>query len=124
MDPYPVSLFELIEQGSNLCYHHRLYDPLDFQANIKAQEIITTTFTPKLAELMPGGAAYLNEGDFREPDFQQVFYGANYQRLLGIKHKYDPEDVLYALTAVGSEAWTTEPEGRLCRVPRGSGQGP
>ncbi|KAK6196698.1 hypothetical protein LQW54_011266 [Pestalotiopsis sp. IQ-011] len=92
------------------------YDTLDITTNVAAQDTVTTLFVPKLAELTPNGAAYINEGDYNQPDFQQVFYGTNYQRLLDIKHKYDPEDILYARTAVGSDAWETEPDGRLCRV--------
>lgn len=69
-----------------------------------------------LADLIPdGGHSYLNEGDPFEPKWQEVFYGDNYNRLQQIKKKYDPEDLLYARTAVGSEAWTEAIDGRLCR---------
>ena len=70
---------------------------------------------PKLAEITPGGAAYLNEADSNEPNFQQTFYGTNYARLRDIKRKYDPLDMFYALTAVGSEEWEVVRAGRLCR---------
>lgn len=97
-------------------YFCRPYATLDFATNVAAQDTVTTQFVPKLAELTPNGGSYINEGDYNQPDFQRVFYGTNYQRLLDIKHEYDPEDILYARTAVGSDAWTTEPDGRLCRV--------
>lgn len=71
---------------------------------------------PTLAEITPNGAAYLNEADLHQPEFQQVFYGKNYARLLSIKHKYDPDDIFYGPTAVGSEGWHTRADGRLCRV--------
>ncbi|KAF2022912.1 FAD-binding domain-containing protein [Setomelanomma holmii] len=59
-----------------------------------------------------------------EPDWQDSFYGGYYPRLSGIKKKYDPKDVFYATTAVGSERWRVEDgeqgvepqNGRLCRV--------
>ncbi|OTA53870.1 FAD binding domain-containing protein [Hypoxylon sp. EC38] len=92
------------------------YDPYNFEANIAGQQTVTDVFVPKLAELTPDGGAYLNEADFRQPDFQRVFYGNNYDRLLSIKHKYDPYDIFYGPTAVGSESWQVETDGRLCRT--------
>jgi hypothetical protein len=37
---------------------------------------------------------------------------------LKIKDKYDPDQIFYAITAVGSERWYEDMEkgGRLCRV--------
>ncbi len=43
-------------------------------------------------------------------------YGANYDRLLSIKKKYDPNDMFYATAAVGSDVWTVEANGRLCKA--------
>lgn len=86
------------------------------EANVKDQEWIRNKLVPKLAELTPGGAAYLNEADFGQPEWQKVFYGANYNRLRSIKRKYDPLDTFYGLTAVGSEDWESRPDGRLCRA--------
>lgn len=59
-----------------------------------------------------------------EPNWQDDFYGSNYPKLLKIKAKYDPHDVFYAFTGVGSEAWEVRDgeqglqtqNGRLCRV--------
>ena len=61
-------------------------------------EMITDELTPKLAEITPGGTTYLSEGDYRDPDWKRNFYGANYDKLLAIKDKYDPEHVFYAPT--------------------------
>ncbi|KAI9794888.1 MAG: hypothetical protein M1816_003017 [Peltula sp. TS41687] len=80
------------------------------------QLAMTNLFIPRLAGLTPNGGAYLNEGDFRQPDFQRVFYGDNYARLNSIKNQYDPNHMLYALTAVGSEFWVPRNDGRLCRA--------
>lgn len=88
---------------------------------VAKQILMTDVLVPKLAELTPHGSCYLNEGDFRQPDFQSVFYGAdNYKRLSEIKARYDPDDVFYALTAVGSEKWQLHEDGRLCRVREGT----
>lgn len=53
----------------------------------------------------PGAGAYMSEANINEPDFQQSFYGSNYERLYKLKQKYDPWSLLYAPTAVGSEDW-------------------
>lgn len=84
---------------------------------IANQYLMTEVLVPKLVELTPQGSCYLNEGDFRQPDFQSVFYGAeNYKRLSEIKNRYDPDDMFYAITAVGSEKWRSHEDGRLCRT--------
>lgn len=71
----------------------------------------------------PGSGAYMNEADTEEPNFQESFFGSNYERLLGIKRDRDPWSVFYAVTGVGSEEWKVEgtqglptQQGRLCRV--------
>lgn len=65
------------------------------------QDFVTEGMKP-MRDAMPEAGSYMNEGDRLECDFQQVFYGDNYPRLLQIK-KYDPVDVFWAVTAVGSE---------------------
>ncbi|KAI0471517.1 FAD fmn-containing isoamyl alcohol oxidase [Xylariaceae sp. FL0804] len=77
---------------------------------------MTNDLVPALEAITPGGGAYLNEADFRQPDFQQVFYGDNYEKLLAIKDKYDPNQLFYGLTAVGSDRWEMQPDGKLCRI--------
>lgn len=63
-----------------------------------------------------GDGAYLNEADFREKEFKQLFYGENYERLDQIKRKYDPEGVFYGIVGVGSDRWEEKGDGRLCKV--------
>ena len=70
----------------------------------------------------PNAGAYLNEADINEPNWQQAFYGSNYDYLYRLKQKYDPWGVLYAPGAVGSEDWEVTDQipfyptqnGRLC----------
>lgn len=83
---------------------------------IANQEQMTDVFMPTLAELTPNGSAYLNEADFRQPDWKDVFYGANYPKLEAIKNKYDPNHLFYAITAVGSDYWEPQEDGRLCKA--------
>ncbi|KAI5862012.1 FAD-binding domain-containing protein [Durotheca rogersii] len=84
--------------------------------NLEYQARLTREVMPRIQAASPGGAAYLNEANFEEPDWQTTFYGPNYPRLRRIKAKYDPQGLLYARTAVGSEAWREDTQGRLCRV--------
>ncbi|KAI5307691.1 hypothetical protein KEM55_007663 [Ascosphaera atra] len=74
-------------------------------------------------KVTPGGGAYMSEAQILEPNFQQSFFGSNYKRLYQLKQKYDPQGVLYAPTAVGSEDWTVnsadglpDQNGKLCRA--------
>ena len=85
-------------------------------AMVREQDKMTHDYIPRLAALSPNSGAYLNEGDFRQPNFQRVFYGNKYDRLREIKAKYDPDELFYGTTAVGSEDWREESDGRLCRT--------
>ncbi|RMY17320.1 hypothetical protein D0867_06115 [Hortaea werneckii] len=78
-------------------------------------DLMTTTLLPAIDEVVPNPRAYLSEGDFQEPDWQSVFYGENYDKLLSIKNKYDPSHLLYAKTAVGTEYYVEGEDHRLCR---------
>lgn len=83
---------------------------------IALQDKMTYDWIPQLTALSPGSGCYLNEGDFRQPNWQETFYGANYDRLLCIKNTYDPNHIFYATTAVGNDYWTVAQDGRLCKA--------
>ncbi|PVH92519.1 FAD-binding domain-containing protein [Periconia macrospinosa] len=91
-------------------------DYTNWTATLNGQDIITNVFLPKLAALAPQGGAYLNEADFQASDFKSLFYGPHYDKLSHIKSIYDPNDIFYARTAVGSDRWFEDAEGRLCKV--------
>jgi hypothetical protein len=57
--------------------------------------------------LTPGGGAYMNEASYEEPEWQQVFFGNNYPRLLEVKNRYDPDHVFDCWKCVG---WRGEDE--------------
>ncbi|KAF2005238.1 FAD binding domain-containing protein [Amniculicola lignicola CBS 123094] len=74
-------------------------------------------------DISPGSGGYLAEADRLEPNFGQAFWGNKYPRLLLLKKKWDPKNVFYAVTSVGSEGWRVESvdglpneNGKLCRV--------
>jgi hypothetical protein len=77
---------------------------------------VTDVLVPRLEKLTPEGGAYLNEADPNQPDFQRVFYGKNYAKLREVKRKYDPFDIFYGLTSVGSDEWEVKSDGRLCKI--------
>lgn len=77
---------------------------------------------PMIEAVTPDSGAYLNEADplvyppGKPQKWQDAFYGANYAQLRQMKDKWDPESVFYAYTAVGSEDWVEDSEGRLCKA--------
>lgn len=61
--------------------------------------------------------AYINEATFDNPDWKADYFGENYDKLLDVKRKYDPEFVLWEHTSVGTDVyWKVAADGRLCRV--------
>jgi FAD/FMN-containing dehydrogenase len=81
-----------------------------------AQKRMTEEFMPKIEAITPGSGSYMNEADFRQERWEDVFFGSNFKKLEDIKRKYDPEDVFYILKGVGSKKWNVSKEGRMCRV--------
>ncbi len=90
---------------------------------LEVRKQFTHNWMQTIRDITPGSGSYMSESDRMEPEWQKAFFGENYPRLLEIKKKYDPKDVFYAVTAVGSENWavksvdglTTE-NGRLCHI--------
>ncbi|KAF7956665.1 hypothetical protein EAE96_003999 [Botrytis aclada] len=99
-----------------LAFLGTLYNQSNMTANLLGQKTVTNVLDPALEKLIRNLAAYLNEADFNQPKWQQVFYGANYAKLMSIKIKYDPNGIFWGPTAVGSEAWAAAADGRLCKT--------
>lgn len=87
-----------------------------FSEMLARQDRMTNEIQPLVDAATPGSGAYMNEADFQQPNFQEAFFGANYNKLLGIKRKYDPHRTLYAKAGVGSEDWSVAHDGRMCRA--------
>ncbi|KAI8935070.1 hypothetical protein NX059_007665 [Plenodomus lindquistii] len=86
-------------------------------ANMEAAQVrMTNEFVPKIEAITPGSGAYMNEADFRQPNWQSTFFGTNFDKLSAVKSKYDPENLFYILKGVGSDAWSVGKDGRMCRV--------
>lgn len=97
---------------------HRPMHQTDWEENMHRYSEITGHWLPMMEELTPGARAYIKEADWQQPDWQTVFYGENYPKLLEIKDKYDPDQIFFAVTAVGSDRWYQNyaEGGRLCRA--------
>jgi hypothetical protein len=80
---------------------------------------VTYNKTEPLRQLSPDTGAYFNEADANEPDWQNSFFGENYEKLRVIKEKHDPKGVLWCRKCVGSERFMEESDGRLCEVRKG-----
>ncbi|KAI9929557.1 hypothetical protein MW887_001030 [Aspergillus wentii] len=80
------------------------------------QRRMTDELVPQLEAVTPGGAAYQNEADFNQPEWKETFFGDNYDGLLDIKNKWDPENFFYVLKGVGSDSWSVSESGRMCRA--------
>lgn len=50
-----------------------------------------------------GNGTYFNEGSAYLPDWKRAYWGDHYDRLLAIKRKWDPENVLTCFQCVGSD---------------------
>jgi len=67
----------------------------DFASNASVPDVQGTFsavsyLTGLLRAALPDSGAYFNEADYLEPQWQETFWGANYQRLQSVKAAYDP----------------------------------
>ena len=82
----------------------------------QAENQLTSSLIPKLTAVTPNSGTYMNEADFHLASWKRDFYGKNYDRLRSIKAKYDPGNLFYAVTAVGSDAWSVSDDGKMRRA--------
>jgi len=90
-----------------------MWAPFNETQKVEQRELLDKKIEA-LRTLAPDTGAYVNEADAFEPDFQHVFWGENYPKLLAIKRKIDPTDLLWCRACVGNERWE-EVGIQLCR---------
>jgi FAD/FMN-containing dehydrogenase len=73
---------------------------LDLAAERAAR--VTAAMAP-IRAITPNAGSYVNETDYFEEDWQESFWGDNYERLLSVKRRYDPDNLFCVHHGVGSE---------------------
>ncbi|KAI0750023.1 hypothetical protein C8Q80DRAFT_1101175 [Daedaleopsis nitida] len=64
------------------------------KAEVQAIYASLSSAMDPLRAITPGSGAYQSEADVYEPDFEASFWGSNYDKLVAIKRKYDPDHLL------------------------------
>ncbi|THH08062.1 hypothetical protein EW145_g2966 [Phellinidium pouzarii] len=88
----------------NSMWHLTASTSWNFNTTLNERVQIFKTLTQNMdiiRKVTPDSGAYLNEANVYEPNFQQSFWGSNYDRLLSIKNKYDPKHILDCWQCVG-----------------------
>jgi FAD/FMN-containing dehydrogenase len=67
----------------------------------------------EIRKLLPRVGSYVWETDYFQPHWQEAFWGVNYDRLLAVKSKYDPDGLFFLHHGVGSEDWSADGFTRL-----------
>ncbi|KAJ0133634.1 Uncharacterized protein HZ326_23303 [Fusarium oxysporum f. sp. albedinis] len=93
-----------------------LWDRTRWDDMLADQKHITNEFMPQLEAITPGSGTYMNEADFNQPNWKEVFYSTNWDRLLAAKKKWDPKSLFYNHMGVGSDVWTVVEDGCMCKA--------
>ncbi|KAJ3787874.1 FAD-binding domain-containing protein [Lentinula aff. detonsa] len=79
-------------------------DTLEYNATASEQKTVIEGLSKSmdyLRNITPDSGTYFSESDLYEPEFENSFWGANYERLAEIKLKYDPLHILDCWHCVG-----------------------
>ncbi|KAI5122091.1 hypothetical protein M0805_002213 [Coniferiporia weirii] len=85
-----------------------------FEESVQIFKNLTTNMDV-VRNITPNSGAYQNEADVYEPNFEESFWGSNYNKLLSIKNKYDPDHILDCWQCVGFKG-TSSPQ-FSCYIP-------
>ncbi|PHH59141.1 hypothetical protein CDD81_3699 [Ophiocordyceps australis] len=100
-----------------ICLMSGTWDPHASPEEMAArQDVAANVVQPMIDDATPGGGVYLNEANYLQHDWQREFYGDNYDRLVEVKRRWDPDHLLWGYTTVDSERWYQDSEARLCRT--------
>jgi FAD/FMN-containing dehydrogenase len=86
------------------------------EALVTAAEWYESTIEPAWRRWAPETGSYMNEGNAFSRTWKKDFYGENYDRLLAVKRRYDPDESLFVWSGVGSDKWDYDlRSGLLCQ---------
>ena len=77
-------------------------------AKERAETVMIGNAMAELRKVAPERASYVSESNFFEKDWQRSYWGANYERLLAVKRRYDPDGLFFVHHGVGSEDWSDD----------------
>lgn len=80
------------------------------------QKEMNNVMIPQLEKVTPNSGTYMNEGTYDLSTWKDDYYGINYDKLLGVKMKWDPGMMFYGKPNVGNEYWKRVADGRLCKA--------
>jgi hypothetical protein len=66
-----------------------------------------------LRKVAPQPGSYVSESNYFEPGWQRSFWGSNYERLLAVENRYDPQGLFFVHHRVGSKRWSADGFTRL-----------
>ncbi|PVI08727.1 FAD-binding domain-containing protein [Periconia macrospinosa] len=115
-------------QGYERTHHWDGVEPVVPVAEQAQRHDRMQSYIQRWKEITPGSGSYMNEGDAQTKDWKDAFWGENYERLEGVKRKFDPWGMFWVLGGVGSDAWEVRgssgggreglftQDGTLCKV--------
>jgi FAD/FMN-containing dehydrogenase len=114
MNPAVVDAFALVISGAGGPPAYP--DVPGHEPDIAAAQTRAAKVTAAMDEIRrvaPRAGSYVWETDYAQPHWQEAFWGDNYDRLLAVKTKYDPDGLFFLHHGVGSEDWSPDGFTRL-----------
>ncbi len=107
MNPAVVDAFALVISGAGEppAYPNVPGHEPDVAVARREAEAVTAAMD-EFRKLLPRVGSYVWETDYFQPHWQEAFWGENYDRLLSVKGKYDPDGLFFLHHGVGSEDWS------------------
>jgi FAD/FMN-containing dehydrogenase len=102
MNPDVVDAFAWAVTAASGPANYRGMPAPDAKKATALRERIMQTMTA-LRTVAPNTGTYVNECDYFQTDWQSAFWGPNYERLLRIKQRYDPDGLFVVHHGVGSQ---------------------
>ena len=114
MNPAVVDAFALVISGAGgpPAYPDVPGHEPDAAVARREAEAVTAAMD-EIRKLLPRVGSYVWETDYFQPHWQEAFWGENYDRLLAVKSKYDPDGLFFLHHGVGSDDWSADGFTRL-----------